>query len=103
MRLWLHRSCWLHRLWPVGHSHLCVSRPNGVRLRYGSHSALSKASPLRLLAATLGQLHVSQALRMVTSFRSQERSDFLAHQRAQRGAEDDLDLATTASLRVSGS
>jgi len=42
--LCLRRPCWLHPLWKADRSHRCVSRPNRVRFRCGSHRAPHRAS-----------------------------------------------------------
>jgi len=59
----LHHQCWLHLLWTAGHSHLCVSRPNRVRLRCGSHVRLSRCFiSWDYSLPTPGRLHVNEQL-----------------------------------------
>ncbi len=80
--LCLRHPCWLHPIWKVGHSHLCVSRPSS-----GSLIATARVVRLPRLRRTdcshppLGQLHVSQAFHMVSSSQPTRKTRLgLAHQ-----------------------
>jgi hypothetical protein len=85
MRLCLRHPRWLHLLWQAGHSHRSVSRPNRVRLRYGSPRPPCRAPMGRLPTPPPARLHVSQAFHMVNSSQfTREVRLSLTHQRTQR-------------------
>ena len=71
-----------HHLRQPDHSHLCISRPNQVRLRYGLRFRLSRLRQVGLLRLALDWLHVIREIHMVSSFQlTRSASLILAHQR----------------------
>lgn len=96
--LCLRRPCWLHHLWQTGRFHCCVSRPNRVRLRYGSHRAPHRASIVLLPSRSPVRLHVSQAFHMVSSFQpTREARLILTHQRRKRNEVKTFVLCASAT------
>ncbi len=103
--LCLRHPCWLHPIWKVGHSHLCVSRPSS-----GSLIATARVVRLPRLRRTdcshppLGQLHVSQAFHMVSSSQPTRKTRLgLAHQISQIGSMESAKSAKSADPPPAGS
>jgi hypothetical protein len=68
--------------WPLS---TCVSRPNRVRLRYGSRVRLTRLRLMELLPCTLARLLVERTIYKVNSFQFTGKTRLgLAHQRTQR-------------------